>query len=65
MIKILIVEDDKNILNTLTYYLQNEGFSVKTAQNINKAIDIIKNEQFNIVLLDITLPDVNRRKYHK
>ena len=57
MIKILIVEDDKNILNTLTYYLQNEGFSVKTAQNINKAIDIIKNEQFNIVLLDITLPD--------
>ena len=59
MIKILIVEDDKNILNTLTYYLQNEGFSVKTAQNINKAIDIIKNEQFNIVLLDITLPDGN------
>ena len=33
MIKILIVEDDKNILNTLTYYLQNEGFSVKTAHN--------------------------------
>ena len=65
MIKILIVEDDKNILNTLTYYLQNEGFSVKTAQNINKAIDIIKNEQFNIVLLDITLPDGNGYDFYK
>ena len=65
MIKILIVEDDKNILNTLTYYLQNEGFSVKTAQNIHKAIDIIKNEQFNIVLLDITLPDGNGYDFYK
>lgn len=59
MSKILIVEDDKNITNTLTYYLQNEGFKIETAKNKNEGIEKIKEKTYNLILLDITLPDGN------
>ena len=59
MTKILIVEDDKNITNTLTYYLQNEGFKIETAKNKNEGIEKIKEKTYNLILLDITLPDGN------
>ena len=59
MSKILIVEDDKNITNTLTYYLQNEGFKIETAKNKNEGTEKIKEKTYNLILLDITLPDGN------
>ena len=59
MSKILIVEDDKNITNTLTYYLQNEGFKIETAKNKKEGIEKIKEKTYNLILLDITLPDGN------
>lgn len=65
MSKILIVEDDKNIINTLTYYLQNEGFQVETASNKKEGIEKISKKQFNLVLLDITLPDGNGYEFYQ
>ena len=66
MSKILIVEDDKNITNTLTYYLQNEGFKIETAKNKNEGIEKIKEKAYNLILLDITLPDGNGYEiYHE
>ena len=66
MTKILIVEDDKNITNTLTYYLQNEGFKIETAKNKNEGIEKIKEKAYNLILLDITLPDGNGYEiYHE
>lgn len=66
MTKILIVEDDKNITNTLTYYLQNEGFKIETAKNKNEGIEKIKEKIYNLILLDITLPDGNGYEiYHE
>ena len=66
MTKILIVEDDKNITNTLTYYLQNEGFKIETAKNKNEGIEKIKEKTYNLILLDITLPDGNGYEiYHE
>ena len=66
MSKILIVEDDKNITNTLTYYLQNEGFKIETAKNKNEGIEKIKEKTYNLILLDITLPDGNGYEiYHE
>ena len=66
MTKILIVEDDKNITNTLTYYLQNEGFKIETAKDKNEGIEKIKEKTYNLILLDITLPDGNGYEiYHE
>ena len=66
MTKILIVEDDKNITNTLTYYLQNDGFKIETAKNKNEGIEKIKEKTYNLILLDITLPDGNGYEiYHE
>ena len=66
MTKILIVEDDKNITNTLTYYLQNEGLKTQPAKNKNEGIEKIKEKTYNLILLDITLPDGNGYEiYHE
>ena len=65
MIKILMVEDDTNITNTLTYYLQNEGFLMETAKSKYEAIEKIDQKEYNLILLDITLPDGNGYEVYK
>jgi len=57
--KILIVEDDKNIVKNLTEFLSGEGFSVTTAGGQQKALELVSESTFDLVLLDISLPDGN------
>ena len=57
MITILLVEDDKNISNTVSYYLQSEGFAIHTAKSVKEGIENIKNNNYDLMLLDINLPD--------
>jgi len=59
MNKILIVEDDRSIAKNLTLLLKNEGYTVAAAASQKAALEIIENEQFDLVLLDISLPDGN------
>jgi len=59
MTKILLVEDDKEIVANLTDYLTTEGFSVKNANGQTKALELIYSEEFDLVLLDISLADGN------
>lgn len=56
MNKILLVEDDNALADSLTYYLQNEGFEVTICNNIEKSKKIL-DKKFNIIILDINLPD--------
>ena len=57
MITILLVEDDKSISNTISYYLQLEGFTIHTAKTVKEGIEKIKNNNYDLMLLDINLPD--------
>jgi PAS domain S-box-containing protein len=57
--KILIVEDDKVNEKALKLLLEKNNFKVKTASNGLQAIDIIKMEDMDIILMDIKLPDIN------
>lgn len=59
MNKILLVEDDKNIIENLTEFLRHEGFEVKNATGQSKALEILSENQFDLVLLDIMLADGN------
>jgi len=59
MSKILIVEDDKNILKNLSIILKAEGFTVVAKENQKSALEVIDNGMFDLILLDLTLPDGN------
>jgi DNA-binding NtrC family response regulator len=56
--KVLIVDDDENIRNTMKAILEDEGYSVDLAATGNEAIEKTQNTAYNIALLDIRLPDM-------
>jgi len=57
--KILIVEDDPNLLTTLKYNLQKEGYGVSTAIDGIEALETARSEKPGLVILDIMLPGVS------
>jgi len=59
MPKILIVEDDKDIVNNLTEYLRDEGFDVDSAGGQNEAINKMDKNKYDLLLVDISLKDGN------
>lgn len=56
--RILIVEDDANIRESLSSILQQKGYNTDTAKNGREAIQKSKAKFFNLALLDIKLPDM-------
>lgn len=65
MEKILIVEDDKDILDILKIYLEAESFQIWEAQNGKEAFEIINNRKPDLAILDLMLPDINGLKICK
>lgn len=57
--KILIVDDEENILNVLTYALKREGYLVDKAYNGKEALLKVDNFSPNILILDLMLPEIN------
>jgi len=58
-IKILVVDDEPNILQFLELGLQNEGFEVQTAQDGIAAITLIREFQPHVVILDVMMPGMD------
>jgi len=56
--KILIVDDDRTILTSFSEILQSKGYSIDTAESGTEAISKTEKDYFNLVLLDIKLPDM-------
>jgi len=56
---ILIVDDEKSILDSLEGILKDEGYYVSTAEDGSKAMEIIRTESPDLVLLDIWMPDMD------
>ncbi len=57
--KVLVVDDDPKALEILSTLLQSRGFSVERAYGGREAIDIIRQETFDLVLLDLLMPEVS------
>jgi len=55
---ILIVDDDKAILKSFKDILQTEGYLVDTAETGQEALEKAEERFYNLVLLDIKLPDI-------
>ena len=59
MSRILLVEDNESIVMGLQYLLENEGFMIKIAENVKGASRLLETDKFDLILLDIGLPDGN------
>ena len=56
---VLVVEDEKPLSHALELKLQHEGFTVTVASNGREALDFINGQHFDIVLLDLIMPDID------
>jgi DNA-binding response OmpR family regulator len=55
--KILLLEDDKYLIDGLQYSLKINGFELEVARTVKAAMDMLINNKYDLLLLDITLPD--------
>lgn len=55
--KILLVEDNKTISKALKYTLEQNKYDVLSAENVSEALNLLKKEKVDLIILDITLPD--------
>ena len=62
MKKVLIVDDEENILKILNRALKNMGFEIITTMKIDEAEEAIKNSFFDVVIADIRLNDPDGRQ---
>ncbi|MBV1887883.1 MAG: response regulator transcription factor [Urechidicola sp.] len=58
-IKILLVDDEPDILEIVGYNLSNEGYSIFTAENGVKAVDQAKKIKPHLILLDVMMPEMD------
>ena len=56
---ILIIDDNKNNQDILSRNLKNEGYEVSIASNGYQGIDMISSHDYDIILLDMLMPDIN------
>ena len=57
--KILIVEDEPDIRDTLSYNFEKEGFEVLSSPNGKSALKLLESNEPNVVILDLMLPDMS------
>ena len=57
--KILLVDDEADILEFLSYNLKKEGYIVFTANNGKEAVTIAKKENPQLIILDVMMPDMD------
>jgi len=56
--RILIVDDDENIRKVLETILEDEGYTVESAETAKKGIEKSEKSFFNLALIDVRLPDM-------
>ena len=54
--RILVVEDEPNIVESLSFLMRREGFDVQVATDGSTALQLVEREQPDLVLLDVMLP---------
>ena len=60
--KILIVDDDPRMCGSLKVLLGNEGYEIQTTHNGQEALEALGTDDFDVVLLDLVLPDTTAAK---
>ncbi len=63
--KILIVDDEPDIVSYLEMVLQDQGYETTTAGNGNEAMEAVKQNRPDLVTLDITMPEASGTRFYK
>lgn len=63
--KILIVDDEPDIVSYLEMVLQDQGYETSTAGNGNEALAAVKEDRPDLVTLDITMPESSGTRFYK
>jgi CheY-like chemotaxis protein len=58
-LKVLVVDDNEDLLATLSLILRGYGFSVTTAYDGESAVDTFRLEDFDVILMDVVMPHMN------
>lgn len=59
MIKILVVDDEEYIRDVIIEYLNNEGYLTSQAEDGLEAKELLENEKFDLMILDVMMPDMD------
>ncbi|MDK2562639.1 response regulator transcription factor [Romboutsia sedimentorum] len=59
MYNILVVDDDKDIVESINIYLKNEGYKIYKAYDGIQALDVIQNKEIHLILMDIMMPNLD------
>ena len=59
MYNILVVDDDREIVESIEIFLRNEGYNVYKAYNGVEALDILVNKEVHLILMDIMMPKLD------
>lgn len=59
MVKILIIDDEKSILDLLSVVFKKEGYIVETSLSAKNALELVDKEEFDLILTDIKLPQMS------
>ncbi|MDU4256797.1 response regulator transcription factor [Intestinibacter bartlettii] len=65
MKNILMVEDDSTITFAVKYAVEQEGFNLDIAENLENARKIVNSKEYDLILLDVMLPDGNGYEFLK
>ena len=58
-VKILVCDDDKEIVEAISIYLENEGYQVSKVYNGREALDILEEEVIHLIIMDIMMPQMD------
>ena len=59
MYKVLVCDDEKDIVSALRIYLESEGYQVYEAYNGLEALEVVQREEMHLVLMDIMMPKMD------
>lgn len=62
MNSVLIVDDEKEIVELIDFYLKNNGYNTFKASNGKEALEVFEKEQISIVVLDIMMPQIDGKE---
>lgn len=57
--RILVVDDEKLLVKGITFNLENEGYKVDVAYDGEEAVELARNEDFNLIIMDVMMPKLN------
>lgn len=57
--KILVVEDDRTLLEAISFKLQNEGYEVELAEDGWEALNVVEKKKIDLIISDIMMPNIS------